>query len=72
MITSPPYNVSKDYDQDLSLKEYLNLLEIHLKKLIEFLQMAVVLVLMWPILDANHIYLSLIIFLKLCLILALI
>ncbi len=27
MITSPPYNVSKDYDQDLSLSEYLNLLK---------------------------------------------
>ncbi len=27
MITSPPYNVSKEYDNDLSLKEYLNLLE---------------------------------------------
>jgi len=27
MITSPPYNVSKDYDQDLSLNEYLNLLQ---------------------------------------------
>jgi len=27
MITSPPYNVSKEYDEDLSLKEYLNLLE---------------------------------------------
>ena len=27
MITSPPYNVSKEYDDDLSLKEYLNLLE---------------------------------------------
>jgi DNA modification methylase len=26
MITSPPYNVSKDYDVDLSLKEYLDLL----------------------------------------------
>lgn len=26
MITSPPYNVSKDYDEDLSLDEYLNLL----------------------------------------------
>lgn len=26
MITSPPYNVSKDYDQDLSLQEYLQLL----------------------------------------------
>ena len=26
MITSPPYNVSKDYDEDLSLNEYLNLL----------------------------------------------
>lgn len=27
MITSPPYNVSKEYDEDLSLKEYLSLLE---------------------------------------------
>jgi len=27
MITSPPYNVSKEYDDDLSLKEYLELLE---------------------------------------------
>lgn len=27
MITSPPYNVSKEYDQDLSLTEYLLLLE---------------------------------------------
>jgi len=26
MVTSPPYNVSKDYDEDLSLKEYLELL----------------------------------------------
>jgi site-specific DNA-methyltransferase (adenine-specific) len=26
MITSPPYNVSKEYDEDLSLKEYLGLL----------------------------------------------
>jgi site-specific DNA-methyltransferase (adenine-specific) len=26
MITSPPYNVSKEYDDDLSLKDYLNLL----------------------------------------------
>lgn len=26
MITSPPYNVSKEYDEDLSLAEYLNLL----------------------------------------------
>jgi len=26
MITSPPYNVSKEYDEDLSLKEYLQLL----------------------------------------------
>ena len=26
MITSPPYNVSKDYDKDLSLKEYLSFL----------------------------------------------
>ncbi len=27
MITSPPYNVSKEYDDDLSLREYLQLLE---------------------------------------------
>jgi site-specific DNA-methyltransferase (adenine-specific) len=27
MITSPPYNVSKEYDEDLSLEEYLNLLK---------------------------------------------
>lgn len=26
MVTSPPYNVSKEYDDDLSLKEYLNML----------------------------------------------
>ncbi|CAN2047024.1 site-specific DNA-methyltransferase (adenine-specific) [Candidatus Magnetomoraceae bacterium gMMP-1] len=28
MVTSPPYNVSKEYDDDLSLNEYLNLLNI--------------------------------------------
>jgi site-specific DNA-methyltransferase (adenine-specific) len=27
MVTSPPYNVSKEYDNDLSLKEYLLILE---------------------------------------------
>ena len=27
MITSPPYNVSKEYDEDLSLDEYLSLLK---------------------------------------------
>ncbi|MDR2286450.1 MAG: site-specific DNA-methyltransferase [Prevotellaceae bacterium] len=27
VVTSPPYNVSKEYDEDLSLKEYLNLLK---------------------------------------------
>lgn len=27
MITSPPYNASKDYDEDLSLEEYLAMLE---------------------------------------------
>ncbi len=27
MITSPPYNVSKEYDEDLSLKEYLEMLK---------------------------------------------
>jgi site-specific DNA-methyltransferase (adenine-specific) len=26
MVTSPPYNVSKEYDDDLNLNEYLNLL----------------------------------------------
>lgn len=32
MITSPPYNVTKEYDEDLSLKEYLNLLESSFKE----------------------------------------
>ncbi len=27
MVTSPPYNVGKEYDEDLSLKEYMELLE---------------------------------------------
>ena len=27
MVTSPPYNVTKEYDEDLSLKEYLQLLD---------------------------------------------
>lgn len=27
MVTSPPYNVGKDYDEDLTLPEYLNFLE---------------------------------------------
>ena len=27
MVTSPPYNVTKDYDEDLNLNEYLGLLE---------------------------------------------
>ena len=27
MVTSPPYNVTKEYDEDLSLKEYLQLLQ---------------------------------------------
>ena len=27
MITSPPYNVGKDYDEDLDLNEYMNLLK---------------------------------------------
>lgn len=27
MITSPPYNASKEYDEDLSLEEYLNMLK---------------------------------------------
>lgn len=32
MITSPPYNVGKDYDKDLSLSEYLQLLKNVLKE----------------------------------------
>ncbi|MDI6786540.1 MAG: site-specific DNA-methyltransferase [bacterium] len=32
MVTSPPYNVSKEYDNDLSLKEYLKLLETSFKE----------------------------------------
>ena len=27
MVTSPPYNVSKEYDEDLSLQEYLSMLK---------------------------------------------
>src|SRR5262245_28566759 len=27
MITSPPYNVAKEYDEDLSLKDYLELIK---------------------------------------------
>lgn len=26
MVTNPPYNVSKDYDKDMSLDEYLSFL----------------------------------------------
>ena len=32
MITSPPYNVGKEYDKDLSLKEYLSMLKKVLKE----------------------------------------
>ena len=32
MVTSPPYNVGKDYDKDLSLEEYLKLLKDVLKE----------------------------------------
>src|SRR3989344_8972577 len=32
MITSPPYNVGKDYDEDLSLSEYTNFLKEILKE----------------------------------------
>lgn len=32
MVTSPPYNVGKEYDLDLTLEEYLNLLERVLKE----------------------------------------
>ncbi len=27
MVTSPPYNASKDYDEDLTLEQYLSLLK---------------------------------------------
>jgi len=37
MITSPPYNVSKEYDQDLSLEEYLKLLENSFKEVYRIL-----------------------------------
>jgi site-specific DNA-methyltransferase (adenine-specific) len=33
MITSPPYNVTKEYDDDLKLEDYLNLLEAVLKEI---------------------------------------
>ena len=29
IVTSPPYNVSKEYDEDLSLKEYLEVARIN-------------------------------------------
>ena len=36
MVTSPPYNAQKEYDEDLSLAEYLNLLESVWRKLTGF------------------------------------
>src|SRR5690554_3064061 len=33
MITSPPYNVGKDYDEDLSLEEYLELIHDVMKEI---------------------------------------
>lgn len=38
MITSPPYNVSKEYDEDLSLDQYLALLEDSFKETYRVLQ----------------------------------
>ena len=38
MVTSPPYNVGKDYDEDLSLEEYLGLLERVLRETFRVLQ----------------------------------
>ncbi len=38
MVTSPPYNVGKDYDEDLSLEEYLGLLERVFKETLRVLQ----------------------------------
>lgn len=38
MVTSPPYNVTKDYDENLSLKEYLNLLKNVLKEVYRVLK----------------------------------
>ena len=32
MVTSPPYNVRKEYDEDLTLEEYLNLLHVVFKE----------------------------------------
>ncbi len=37
VITSPPYNVSKEYDRDLSLKEYLQFLESSFKEIFRVL-----------------------------------
>lgn len=37
MVTSPPYNVSKEYDEDLSLGEYLTLLENSFKEVFRVL-----------------------------------
>ncbi|MHA1682554.1 MAG: DNA-methyltransferase, partial [Promethearchaeota archaeon] len=38
MITSPPYNATKQYDEDLSLKEYLKLIEDVLKEVYRVLK----------------------------------
>lgn len=38
MVTSPPYNVGKEYDEDLSLEEYLGLLERVLRETFRVLQ----------------------------------
>lgn len=38
MITSPPYNATKQYDEDLSLKEYLQLIEDVLKEVYRVLK----------------------------------
>jgi len=32
MVTSPPYNVRKEYDEDLTLEEYLDLLHVVFKE----------------------------------------
>ena len=64
MITSPPYNVTKEYDNNLSLNEYLDLLNRVWKENIGFWSPEVVHVLTLLTLEENHISLFTAILLK--------
>jgi modification methylase len=57
MVTSPPYNVGKDYDQDSSLDEYLELLRDVFSETYRVLVPGGGLASTLPILAGRHIYL---------------